>query len=294
MVTPDDKIKADGSAANPWNLCSKQQIEEVKCLLRMVPIWIAFIILEISGVMMQNFVLLQAFQSNRHLFNSNFKIPAGSYSVFSVLALSIWLPIYDRIVVPFLRRYTKKEDVITLLQRMGIGIVIVILALFVVGIVESRRRTVALNHPPLGFAEEKGSISSMSAMWYIPQLALIGLAQGFTVIGINELFYKQSPENMRSIAASLVLSGVALSSYLSSVLVAIVRTATMKSTKGNWLEQDLNKARLDNFYYVVAALEILNFGYFLLCARWFRYRATCDETLELAAIEKAQPERSAV
>uniref|UniRef100_A0AAT9URG3 NRT1/PTR family protein 2.6 n=1 Tax=Mitragyna speciosa TaxID=170351 RepID=A0AAT9URG3_9GENT len=293
ILTPEDQIKSDGSAANPWNLCSMQQIEEVKCLLRMVPIWIAGIIFEISGVQLQNFVVFQALQSNRQLFSTSFKIPAGTYVVFSMVALSIWLPIYDRIVVPVLRRYTKKEDGITLLQRMGIGIVLTISALFVAGIVETRRRTVALTRPTLGFAEEKGSISSLSAMWFIPQLALFGLAQGFTFIGENELFYKQSPENMRSIAASLVLCGVAFSNYLSSFITEIVQKATTKGASGNWLAQDLNKAKLDNFYYVVGALEILNLGYFLLCAKWFRYKGTGDLTLELAAMEKVQPEKPA-
>ncbi|KAL3528310.1 hypothetical protein ACH5RR_007632 [Cinchona calisaya] len=289
IVTPEDQINSDGSAANPWNLCSMQQVEEVKCLLRMVPIWISGVIFEMTGIQMANFVVFQALQSNRHLFSSSFKIPAGTYYVFSMVALSIWLPIYDRLVVPLARRYTKKESGITLLQRMGIGIVLAILALSVAGTVETRRRTVALTRPALGFAKGKGAISSMSALWYVPQLALFGLAQGFTFIGENELFYKQSPENMRSIASSLVLCAVAFSNYLSSVLTGIIR-----GTKGNWLAQDLNKARLENFYYVVAALQFLNLGYFLMCARWFRYRGTGDEALELAAVEKVQPENSAV
>ncbi|KAL3513217.1 hypothetical protein ACH5RR_025934 [Cinchona calisaya] len=296
ILTPEDQINSDGSVANPWNLCSMQQVEEVKCFLRMVPIWISGIVFEISGVQLQNFVVFQALQSNRHFFSTSLEIPAGTYSVFSMLALSIWLPIYDRIVVPVLRRYTKKEDGITLLQRMGIGMVLTILALVVAGIVETRRRTVALNRPTLGFAEERGSISSMSTMWFIPQLAIFGLAQGFTFIGENELFYKQSPENMRSIAASMVLCGVAFASYLSSFITEIVQKATTKGTTGNWLAQDLNKAKLDNFYYVIAALEILNLGYFLLCAKWFRYKGIGDvsTSLELAATEKVQPEKFVV
>lgn len=283
ILTREDQINSDGSAVNPWNLCSMQQVEEVKCLLRMVPIWIAGIVFGISGVQLQNFILFQALQSNRRLFSTSFKIPAGTYVVFAMLALSIWLPIYDRIVVPALRKYTNKEDGITLLQRMGIGMVLNIIALFVAGIAETRRRTVALTRPTLGFAEEKGSISSFSAMWFIPELAIFGLAQGFTFIGENELFYKESPENMRSIAASLVLCGVAFSSYLSSFMTEIVQKATTKGTRGNWLAQDLNRGNLDNFYYVVAALEILNFGYFLMCAKWFRHKGTGDTTLGIGS-----------
>ncbi|KAJ4974717.1 hypothetical protein NE237_007891 [Protea cynaroides] len=43
-IMVDGEIKPDGSRSNPWRLCSIQQIEEVKCLVRIMPIWTCNII----------------------------------------------------------------------------------------------------------------------------------------------------------------------------------------------------------------------------------------------------------
>ncbi|GMY04898.1 protein NRT1/ PTR FAMILY 2.11-like isoform X1 [Fagus crenata] len=292
-VTPQDQINPDGSAANPWKLCTMQQVEEVKCLLRVMPIWASAVIYHIAIVQQHTYAVFQALQSDRHLGNLNFKIPAASYSVFLMLSLTLWIPIYDRIVVPFLRKLTGKEGGITILQRIGIGIFISVLTMLVSALVEERRRTIALTEPTLGVVPRRGAISSMSGLWLIPQLTLAGLAEGFASIGQVEFYYKQFPENMRSIAGSLFFCGMAGSSYLSSFLISIVHRTTKGAATGNWLPEDLNKGRLDYFYYTVTALGVLNFGYFLVCAKWYKYKGTGKDTLE-DNLGSTQPQKIAV
>ncbi|KAI8543474.1 hypothetical protein RHMOL_Rhmol08G0221400 [Rhododendron molle] len=280
IITPEDQIKPDGSAANPWRLCSIQQVEELKCLLRITPIWAAGIIYYVSVVQQQTYVVFQAIQSDRRLGNTGFQIPPASYIVFSMLTLTIWIPIYDRIIVPTLRKLTKKEDGITILQKIGIGMGVAIATMVVSAIVEAHRRDLALTRPTLGSVPRKGAISSMSAYWLVPQLALAGLSEGFAIIGQVEFFYKQFPENMRSIAGSCLFCGMALASYLSSFLVSTVHSVTEGDARGNWLAEDLNKGRLDYFYYLIAALEFLNLVYFLLCAKWYKYKGSNAKTLD--------------
>ena len=292
-VTPQDQINPDGSAANPWKLCTMQQVEEVKCLLRVMPIWASAVIYYIAIVQQNTYAVFQALQSNRQLGNLNFKIPAASYSVFMMLSLTLWIPIYDRIVVPFLRKLTGKEGGITILQRIGIGIFISVLTMLVSALVEERRRTIALTEPTLGVVPRKGAISSMSGLWLIPQLTLAGLAEGFASIGLVEFYYKQFPENMRSIAGSLFFCGLAGSSYLSSFLISIVHRTTKGAATGNWLPEDLNKGRLDYFYYIITALGVLNFGYFLVCAKWYKYKGTGKDTLE-DNLGSTQPQKIAL
>ncbi|KAL7161513.1 hypothetical protein ACSBR2_042056 [Camellia fascicularis] len=268
IITIEDQIKPDGSAANPWRLCSIQQVEEVKCVLRVLPIWAAGTVYSVSLVQQQTFLVFQALQSDRRLGNTGFLIPVASYNVFQMLSLTIWIPIYDRLIVPMLRKLTKKEDGITILQKMGVGMVIAVFTMIVSAIVEKERRTLALTRPTLGIEPRKGEISSMSGWWLIAQLTLTGFSEAFTIIGQVEFFYKQFPENMRSIAGSFLFCGFALSSYLSSFLVSIVHRATGGVGKRNWLLEDLNKGRLDYFYYLIAGLEVLNLGYFIVCAKW--------------------------
>ncbi|KAI7985966.1 Protein NRT1/ PTR FAMILY 2.11 [Camellia lanceoleosa] len=75
IITLEDQIKPDGSVANPWRLCSIQQVEEVKCVLRVLPIWAAGIVYFISIVQQQTFLVFQALQSDRRLGNTGFLIP---------------------------------------------------------------------------------------------------------------------------------------------------------------------------------------------------------------------------
>ena len=57
--------------------------------------------------------------------------------------------------------------------------------------------------------------------------------------GQVELYYKQLPENMRSIGGSLYCCGLATSNYMSSLMISIIRPTTDKSGTGNWLEEEL-------------------------------------------------------
>ncbi|XP_022885265.1 protein NRT1/ PTR FAMILY 2.11-like isoform X2 [Olea europaea var. sylvestris] len=285
IITPDDKINTDGSAANPWCLCSIQQVEAMKCVIRVIPIWVSGIIYYVIIAQMQTYVIFQAIQSNRYLGSGKFRIPAASYTVFNMLSFSIWIPIYDRLILPLLRRITRNEEGISLLQRIGIGMVLAIVTMLVSALVENHRRTLALTRPTLGLEPRKGAISSMSGYWLIPQLAIAGISESFTVIGLIEFYYKQFPENMRSFAGSFVFCASAMSSYLSSFLISVVHRTTRVGESENWLSDDLNKGRLDYFYYQVAGLEVLNLVYFLICSKYYKYK-TRESNIKDVAMEE--------
>ncbi|XP_073005135.1 protein NRT1/ PTR FAMILY 2.11-like [Typha latifolia] len=270
IITPKDEIKQNGLAANPWNLCSLQQVEEVKCLLRIIPVWSTGIIYYVAVVQQSTYVVLSALQSDRRIGKDNFEIPAASFTVFSMLGQAIWIPIYDRILVRWLRKITGKEDGISLLQRMGIGIFLSIIAMVVSASIEEKRRSIALHSPTLGASPGGGAISSMSSLWMIPQLLILGVSEAFNLISQIEFYYKEFPEHMRSVAGSLAFLNLAGGNYLSGFLVTIVHTTT--GGHKNWLAQDLNKGRLDLFYVLIAAIGVLNFIYFIICAKWYRYK----------------------
>lgn len=294
ITTSEDQINFNGSAANPWKLCSIQQVEEAKCVLRVIPIWASAIIYFVAIIQQQTYVVFQALQSDRRLGNTGFQVPAASFIVFSMLSLTIWIPIYDRILVPSCRKLTGKEGGITILQRMGIGIVLSIITMLVSAVVEERRRHLALTTLTLGTAPKGGAISSMSALWLAPQLTLAGLTEAFNSIGQMEFYYKQFPENMRSVAGSFLFLGIAGSSYVSGFLVSIVHHITARSPGEDWLAEDLNKGKLDRFYYMIAALGVVNFGYFLTFAKWYRYKDSNCSSFELSLEAKQQSQKHLV
>lgn len=282
IITPDDTNNPDGSAGNPWKLRSVQQVEEIKCVIRVIPIWLAGMIYYIILVLMQTYPVFQSLQSDRRLSTGKFKIPAASYNVFTMLTVTLWIPLYDRIIVPFLRRITGKEQGITMLQRIGFGLVLGVLTMVVSGLVEDHRRTLAITRPTLGVLEQNGTVSSMSGYWLVPQLVLAGISEAFSVIGEIEFFYKQFPENMRSFAAAFLFSGFAISSYITSFLISVVHKVTRVGGNGNWLAEDLNEGRLDYFYYMVAGIQVVNLGYFLICAKWYKYKRVESDDKDMA------------
>nr|QKF54838.1 GTR2-type glucosinolate transporter [Brassica nigra] len=277
IFAPEDKLEADGKPVDPWKLCTMQQVEEVKCIVRVLPIWFASSIYYLTITQQMTYPVFQALQSDRRLGSGGFVIPAATYVVFSMTGMTVFIIIYDRVLVPTLRRITGLDTGITLLQRIGTGIFFAFLSLVVSGFVEERRRTFALTKPTLGMAPRKGEISSMSAMWLIPQLTLAGVAEAFGAIGQMEFYYKQFPENMRSFAGSIFYVGGGVSSYLGSFLIATVHRTTQNSAGGNWLAEDLNKGRLDLFYFMIAGILAVNFAYFLVMSRWYRYKGSDDD-----------------
>ncbi|KAK4598365.1 hypothetical protein RGQ29_015727 [Quercus rubra] len=270
MVLEEDELKPDGTCVNPWRLCAIQQVEEVKCLIRIIPIWSAGIISLIAMTQQGTFTVSQALKMDRHL-GPHFQIPAGSMGVISFITIGLWLPFYDRFLVSALRKITKHEGGITLLQRIGIGIVFSILSMVVAGLIERVRRASAMLHPqPLG-------VAPMSVMWLAPQLILMGFCEAFNIIGQIEFFNRQFPEHMRSIGNSLFSCSFAGASYLSSVLVTIVHHATRTKSRPDWLTNDINVGRLDYYYFVIAGMGVLNLIYFVYCAKNYSYKGSLQK-----------------
>uniref|UniRef100_A0A7N0TC45 Nitrate transporter n=1 Tax=Kalanchoe fedtschenkoi TaxID=63787 RepID=A0A7N0TC45_KALFE len=265
LITDGD-LSDEGVPNDKWRLCSIQRIEEAKCLLRIIPVWASGIICFTSMSQQGTFTVAQALKMDRHL-GPKFKIPPGSMSIISMITIGVFIPIYDRILVPVARRITRHEGGITLLQRIGIGMVFSILSMIVAGLVEARRRNSANAH------DLPNGVSPMSVMWLAPQLVLMGLSEAFNIIGQIEFYNKQFPENMRSIGNSLLSVTMGGASYLSSAIVMIVHATAGKHGHPDWLANNINEGRVDYFYYIISVLGLLNMIYFVAVARQYQYKA---------------------
>ncbi|KAL8121134.1 hypothetical protein AgCh_018049 [Apium graveolens] len=261
----DGDVKADGSKANAWKLCSVQQIEEVKCLINIIPVWASGIICFLAFSQQGTFTVSQALKMDRQL-SPKFQIPAGSLAVISMITIGLWVPLYDRVIVPSIRKVTKLEGGITNLQRIGIGILFSALSMVASGICEKMRRDSAIAHP------SPDGIAPISVMWLAPQLILMGFAEAFNLIGQIEFYYKEFPETMKSLAISLVFVTNSGANYLSTLVVNIVHSTTAKNGKPDWLTKDINEGRVDYFYYLIALMGVINLAYFLVVSRRYRYK----------------------
>ncbi|KAK4771767.1 hypothetical protein SAY86_013542 [Trapa natans] len=268
-IVVENDLDSDGCRKNGWRLCSIQQLEEAKCLLKIGPVWASGIVSLTALSMQMTFTLSQALKMDRHLGSYGFQIPAGSVTVISMFTIIIWLPIYDHLFVPALRRVTGVESGITQLQRMGVGVVFSVLSMLVSGVVEERRRTAAnAAHPNLH------GVAPMTVMWLAPQLVLAGFFDAFNILGQLEFYNREFPDRMKSIGNSLFFCSYAGASYLCAITVNVVHHVTGGHGRPDWLTADINLGRLDYFYYLLAGMGALNFVYFLHCARRYRYKGS--------------------
>ncbi|KAF5947265.1 hypothetical protein HYC85_013222 [Camellia sinensis] len=273
IITNSERdLNPDGSASDPWSLCTVEQVESLKTLLKAIPMWSTGIMVTVS--MTQNsFATLQAKTMDRHLI-SKFEIPAGSFSIFMIVTLIIWIGLYEWAIVPLLTRYTGNSRGITPKVRMGISLVVTSIAMAIGAITESVRRKMAVED---GVADDPNAIVDMSAMWLIPQFVLLGVGDAFNSTGQIEFYMTRFSKSMSSIAVALYTVGIAMAALVGSVLVSTVDDVTSSGGKISWLSKNINKGHVDYYYCLIMILGLVNFVYFLICYRVFYNEPLKDE-----------------
>ncbi|KAJ6818136.1 protein NRT1/ PTR FAMILY 8.1-like [Iris pallida] len=263
-ATVSDLDKEAEGLANPWRLCTVTQVEELKILVRMFPIWATGIVFSAVYAQISTMFVEQGMVLDTAV--GSFTIPPASLSTFDVFSVILWVPLYDRILVPIARRFTGKERGFSELQRMGIGLFISILAMAAAALVEIRRLQIAKAD---GLIHEKVAVP-MSIFWQIPQYFLVGAAEIFTFIGQLEFFYDQSPDAMRSLCSAFSLLTTALGNYLSSFILTVVTSVTTRGGKPGWIPDNLNEGRLDYYFWLLAGLSFLNLLVYAYCAARYK------------------------
>ncbi|KAM0870113.1 hypothetical protein ACQ4PT_040224 [Festuca glaucescens] len=258
------------SSSSPWRLCTVTQVEELKSVVRLLPIWASGIVFATVYGQMSTMFVLQGNTLDASM-GPHFAIPAASLSIFDTLSVIAWVPFYDRILVPAVRSVTGRPRGFTQLQRMGIGLVVSMFAMLAAGVLELVRLRSIATHRLYG----KDDIVPISIFWQVPQYFIIGAAEVFTFVGQLEFFYDQAPDAMRSMCSALSLTTVALGNYLSTLLVTVVAKITTRGGKEGWIPDNLNVGHLD-YFWLLAGLSLANFAIYLLIASWYTYKKTTE------------------
>ena len=257
-----DELKQNESN-NPWRLCPISQVEEVKCILRLLPIWLCTIIYSVVFTQMASLFVEQGDAMNTQI--SNFRIPAASMSSFDILSVALFIVLYRRVVDPAVRLVRKDSKGLTELQRMGIGLVIAVMAMVSAGIVEWYR----LKYARRDCKQCQGS-STLSILWQVPQYGLIGASEVFMYVGQLEFFNAQAPEGLKSFGSALCMTSISLGNYVSSLLVSIVMKISTEDNMPGWIPGNLNRGHLDRFYFLLAGLTAVDLVIYVACASWYK------------------------
>ncbi|KAL4579570.1 hypothetical protein LXL04_015722 [Taraxacum kok-saghyz] len=256
-----------GNFSNPWRLCTVTQVEELKILIRMFPIWATGIVFSAVYAQMSTMFVEQGMMMDTKV--GSFTIPAASLSTFDVISVIFWVPVYDRILVPAARKLTGQGRGFTELQRMGIGLFLSVLCMSAAAVVEIKRLGIAAD---IRVIDENTPVP-MSILWQIPQYFLLGAAEVFTFIGQLEFFYDQSPDAMRSLCSALSLLTTSLGNYLSSFILTVVTVVTTRGGRAGWIPDNLNEGHLDRFFWLLAGLSFLNMVVYVFCAKMYKSKA---------------------
>ncbi|PIN00624.1 H+/oligopeptide symporter [Handroanthus impetiginosus] len=256
-------ILPQNTEPSPWKVCTVTQVEEVKVLTRMLPFIASTIIVNTCMAQLQTFSVQQGYRMDPHL--GSFQVPAASIPVIPLLFMIILIPIYDRLFVPFIRKFTNHPSGVTQLQRVGVGLVLSALSMSIAALVEVKRRNQSLKNP----------LKPISLFWLAFQYGIFGIADMFTLVGLLEFYYKEAPAGMKSLSTSFTWISISFGYFLSSIFVDAINAVTKRITpsKQGWLHgQDLDRNNLNLFYWFLAILSGLNFLNYLFWATWYKYK----------------------
>nr|XP_024361455.1 protein NRT1/ PTR FAMILY 8.2-like isoform X2 [Physcomitrium patens]PNR30826.1 hypothetical protein PHYPA_027142 [Physcomitrium patens] len=272
--------KAAGQPVTTWRLCTVTQVEEVKILVKVIPIWATTIILNTVFLQILNFGAQQALSMDRRLFS--FTVPAASVPVAAATIILIFLPFYDRVMVPFMRKFTGNPRGISFLQRIGVGLFISILAAIVAALLEKKRRQVSWE---TNTARSYNATVPLSAWWLTIPFCMTGLAEIFASIGQLEFFYDQAPDGMRSIGTAFFSATSALGAYLGSFLITITTKYAEHHAQQPWINALISLGHMDYYFWLLAVLSGINFVVYLFCAHMYEYKIDSQSTMREALVQ---------
>jgi len=264
-------VRTGGSTTSRWSLSTVTQVEQTKQMLKMLPVLGVTFVPSAMLAQINTLFVKQGTTLERHVGAHNgFEIPPASLQGFVTISMLVSVVLYDRLFVPFMRRLTKNPRGISLLQRMGVGLVIHIVIMVIASGTERHRLNVAHAN---GVFDSKGTTIPLSIFVLLPQFVLMGVADAFLEVAKIEFFYDQAPEGMKSLGTSCSMTSLGVGNFLSSLLLSTVAHITRRHGEGGWIQNNLNASRLDLYYAFFALLNCANFLVFFAVCRMYVYNA---------------------
>ncbi|XP_011094986.1 protein NRT1/ PTR FAMILY 5.5 isoform X2 [Sesamum indicum] len=249
---------------NMWRLCTVTEVEETKTIIRMIPVWMTFILCGVvSSIGFTYFV--------EQLDHLNHKV--GRLTVPSVALL--WF--YEQAQNQCTKLYAKFSNALgesgsrKFAPSFGIAVsmILAILCCITAAKVENRRLGVVQKH---GLVDKPDETVPMTMFWLLPQFVLLGAFNGIFNYSTICFFIDQSPATTRNYLPFFI-SGVFGVGILGSVLsVFVVGKVSESRGKMNWFQHNLNGSRLDKYYWTLAWLMAINLVIFVVVGVFYRYR----------------------
>uniref|UniRef100_A0A0E0R087 Uncharacterized protein n=1 Tax=Oryza rufipogon TaxID=4529 RepID=A0A0E0R087_ORYRU len=273
------KAAVKTSTTSRWSLSTVTQVEETKQILKMLPVLAVTFVPAAMMAQVNTLFVKQGTTLDRRVGGGGFEIPPASLQAFVTISMLVSVVLYDRVFMPLMARATGNPRGITLLQRMGVGLVIHIAIMGIASVTERHRLAVAREH---GIADSKGTTIPLTIFVLLPQFVLMGVADAFLEVAKIEFFYDQAPEGMKSLGTSYAMTSLGVGNFLSSLLLSTVAHVTRRhGGGGGWIQNNLNASRLDHYYAFFAVLNCVNLVFFFLVCRLYVYNAEVSRVVDV-------------
>ncbi|XP_075637939.1 protein NRT1/ PTR FAMILY 5.5-like isoform X2 [Castanea sativa] len=260
-----DKAAIKVQPQNRWTFCSLAEVEDTKKVIRMIPMWMTFIMCGVVISIGNTYFLEQANDMNQKV--GNLKVPLPIFKYF-----------YDRVKDKFHELYVKVTEKLKIPRRyvppFGIFVAMLfsILCCITAAGVETRRLDMISRHRLLDKLNDSNEKIPMSMFWLLPQFLLLGAVEGMSNFSIDQFFTNQAPESM-SRYLILFRHGVIGAGTVGSVLsVYVVGKFSERGGRTNWFQDTLNKSRLDNYYWTLTVLICINLFLYIVVALLYTFK----------------------
>ncbi|XWS30318.1 hypothetical protein CRYUN_Cryun24cG0106700 [Craigia yunnanensis] len=235
-------------------------LENAKIVVRLLPIWTMLLIFAVIFQQPATFFTKQGMTMKRNI-GRNFKIPPATLQSAITLSIILLMPLYDKVLIPIIQMVTRNKQGISVMQRMGVGMFLSIIAMIIAAAVETKRLEIGRK---IGVLESE--TVPLSIFWLLPQYVLLGISDIFTVVGMQEFFYNEVPVRMRTMGFALYTSVFGVGSFLSALMISVVEGFTSSEGRQSWFSDDMREDGLDKYYWLLALASALSLLlYTILC-----------------------------
>ncbi|KAL5214928.1 hypothetical protein ABZP36_004080 [Zizania latifolia] len=247
---------ADLEDGDRWRLCTVTQVEEVKILLRLIPIWLTSAVYFVANTQAQTTFVQQGTKTDATIARGAVSVPAASLTSIETVFVAAFVALYNRAVAPAARRVLGRSEAFTPLQLMGFGHATAAVAVGVAACTEARRlRMDRAGQPAMGIA------------WLLPQYLVMAVSDASLTVGHLEFFYDQSPETMRGASTAFYFLSCSVGNLLNSQLVTLVAKVTAAGGGVGWFSPDLDDGHLDYYFLLIVIVTAVNFAVYVVLAK---------------------------